>query len=244
METDLLKDRVFDTADIAERSARPKFLGFLSPEQAILAEKLLSTRGVKYGFFGGFSEAQRVMLCCLPDWAEEADYPITPITATYRKSDTLSHRDFLGSLMAIGLKRETVGDILIEEGRAVIFVCAETADYILGQIEKIGRVGVTLESGFKLPLPNAGVLKEFSETVSSPRLDCIVSALANISRGKAAEKIEQALVSVNSVTIEKVTAHINNGDIIAVRGSGKFIIDSLDERTRKDRIILKYRKYV
>lgn len=244
MEADLLKDRIFDTANIAEKSAKPKFLGFLSPEQAVLADKLLSNRGIRYEFFGGFDNAQRVMLGCLPDWVQEVKFPITAITAIFRKSDSLSHRDFLGSLMALGLKRETVGDILVGEGKAVFFVTAETVGYITSQIEKIGRVGVNLEIGYELPLPSVGVLKEFSATVSSERLDCVVGVLANISRAKACEKIEQSAVSVNSVTIEKITAHVGEGDVISIRGSGRFIIDSLCDRTRKDRIILKYKKYV
>lgn len=244
MDTDLLKDRIFDTADIAEKNNRPKFLGFLSPEEAVFADKILQHRSVKYGFFGGFENAGRVMLGCFPEWAEGVEYPITPITATFRKMDTLSHRDVLGSLMALGLKRETVGDILIEEGRAVMFVTDETSNFVLTQIEKIGRVGVNLKVGFDSPLPQAGVLKEFTETISSERLDCVVSALAGISRGKASEKIEQSLVSINSVVTEKVTRQVFGGDIISIRGCGKFIIDSIEDKTRKNRIVLKYKKYV
>ena len=65
----------------------------------------------------------------------------------------LSHRDILGSLMALGIKRETVGDILIEEGRAVVFVCGDVKEYILNQVEKIGRVGVDMTEGCSFPLP-------------------------------------------------------------------------------------------
>lgn len=244
MDTDLLKDRISDTANIAEKNNRPKFLGFLSPEEAVLADRVLQHRSVKYGFFGGFEGSNRVMLGCFPDWAEDVEYPITPITATFRKIDNISHRDVLGSLMALGLKRETVGDILIEQGRAVMFVTDETSGYVLTQIEKIGRVGVTLKIGFDLPLPQVGTLKEFTETISSERLDCVVSALAGISRGKASEKIEQSLVSINSVITEKVTRQVYNGDIISIRGSGRFVIDSLEDKTRKNRIVLKYKKYV
>lgn len=244
METDLLKDRVFDTANIAEKTNCPKFFGFLTEEQAIFAKRLLENQRFKFDFFGGYSEAKRVMLCCLPDWADEAEYPIVGITAVYRKTDILSHRDFLGSLMALGLKRETVGDILIEDGRAVIFLTDKAAKYVLCQVEKVGKVGVKLSLGFEEPLPKVGVLKEFTETVASERLDCVVSAVAGISRSLAVEKIEQSMVTVNSVIIEKPTRQVNEGDIISVRGKGKFIIDSVKDKTKKDRIILKYRKYV
>lgn len=244
METDLLKDRLYDTVNISERTNKPKFLGFLSAEQRVFASNILEKLNCSYEFYGGYDEAQRVMLGCFPDWVENPEFPITAVTAEFRKADVLTHRDVLGSLMALGLKRETVGDILIEEGRVVIFVCSENADYIISQISKIGRVGVTLEKGFVHPLPKAGEMIEQSVTVASERLDCVVSALIGVSRNKALEKIEQSMVTVNSVVTEKATAKVTDGDIISVRSKGKFIIESIQDRTKKDRLILKYKKYV
>ena len=244
METDLLRDRLFDTATICERTNKPKFLGFLSLEQASFTENIISKLDIEYNFFGGYDSAQRVMLGCFPQWVEERKFPITAITASFRSIDNLCHREILGSLMALGLKRETVGDILIEKGRAVFFVNDENADYIMGQITKFGKVGVTLKKGFSEPLPEAGSLKEFSVTVASERLDCVVSALIGVSRNQAAEKIQQSLVSVNSVLSEKVTAKVKNGDVVTVRSKGKFIIDSLQDKTKKDRLVLRYKKYV
>ena len=146
--------------------------------------------------------------------------------------------------MALGLKRETVGDILIEEGRAVVFITEENADFIMSQITKIGRVGVTSQKGFSEPLPKTVTMAEASVTVASNRLDCVVAALIGVSRNKAAQIIEQSLVSVNSVVSEKTTLKVNDGDIISVRKKGKFKIESQGEKTRKDRIILKFKKYV
>lgn len=243
MQSNLFDQRVSDTADICEKNSALKFLGFLSPEEAKLADEILKHRIIRYGFFGGYEAAQRVFLGCFPDWAEAIEYPIASVTATFRKADRLSHRDVLGSLMALGIKRETVGDIL-EEGRAVIFLAEETADYVLTQLEKIGRVGVTLQKGFTPPLPMGQTFKDFSATVSSARLDCVICALANLSRTDAARIIEQGFVRLNSVEVQKVTRQVEQGDIISVRGSGKFIVESLSERTRKDRIILKYKKYI
>lgn len=244
METELLTARVGDIADICEKTQRPKFLGFLSPEQAVLASQIISKRNVKYSFFGGYEDAQRVVLGCFPDWAEDFDFPLTSVTFNYRKSDVLKHKDFLGSLMSLGIKRETVGDILVEEGRAVVFLLEEISDYILKQVEKIGRTGVTLSVGYEEPLPQKGELMEFTETVASLRLDCIVSAVAGLSRTAADQKIKDGVVSVNSVTTQKSTKIICDGDILTVRGSGKFIITSTADRSRKDRVILKYKKYV
>ena len=143
METDLLKARIGDTADLCERTSSFKFLGFLSLEESLLADRILSKRNVKYSFFGGYDTAERVMLGCFPDWAEceENYFPITAVTFDYRKADKLTHRDFLGSLMGLGIKRESVGDILVEDGRAVAFLSRDILKYVLTQIEKIGRTG-------------------------------------------------------------------------------------------------------
>ena len=244
METDLLRDRVYDTVGICQRSDRPKFLGFLSDEEAVLVEGTVSTLSTQYEFFGGYDDATRVMLGCFPEWDYEKHFPITPITFKFRRQDILTHRDVLGSLMALGLKRETVGDILIEEGRAVVFVTEENADFIMSQIYKIGRVGVTSQKGFSEPLPQAGTMVESSVTVASNRLDCVVAALIGASRNKATEIIEQSLVSVNSVISEKTTLRLSDGDIISIRKKGKFKIESQGDKTRKDRIILKFKKYV
>ncbi len=244
METSLLVARIEDTADICEKTQKPKFLGFLSREQSVLAQKTLAVKNVRYSLFGGYDDAERVVFGCFPDWAEELDFPITAVTFSYRRLDKLSHRDFLGSLMGLGITRESVGDILIEDGRAVVFLFTDISDYVLKQIQKIGRIGVKAEMGFSLPLPQRNKLMECSSTVASERLDCIVAAICNISRSEAALKISEGLVTVNSVVCEKVTKSIESGDILSVRGKGKFIIDAVDDRTRKNRIVLKYKKYI
>ena len=184
------------------------------------------------------------MLGCFPEWDELREFPIASITFTYRKADKLTHRDFLGSLMGLGLTRESVGDILVEEGRAVAFLSEDISDFVISQVEKIGRTGVMVKKGHESPLPQKGEIREFDCTIASERLDCVVAALCNFSRSLAVEKIANGLVSVNSVVTEKTTKILVSGDAVTVRGKGKFIIDSVDGKTRKNRIILKYKKYV
>ena len=244
METEILKARINDTADICERTSRPKFLGFLSKEESVLADRLMQHRNTDYGFFGGYEDAERTLLGCFPEWDEEKQFPIVSITFTYRKTDKLSHRDFLGSLMGLGLTRESVGDILVGEGRAVAFLTEDICEFVISQTEKIGRTGVTVTKGHELPLPEKSEIREFDCTVASERLDCVVAAVCNLSRSLAAQKIAEGLVSVNSVVTEKTTKVLVSGDAVTVRGKGKFIIDSLDGKTRKNRIVLKYKKYV
>lgn len=244
MQSEIFSARISDTVDICEKTNKPKFLGFLSNEEAVFADKFLKNRKVNYTFFGGYEDAERVILGCFPEYISEQKFPVCAITFSFRKEFNLTHRDFLGSLMALGIAREKVGDILVEPERAVVFVFEDIADYISSEVKKIGRVGVSLSIGASFPLPQKSVLAEFGCTIASERLDCVVAAVCNISRNAAIEKIELGLVSVNSVQTEKITKSISSGDIITVRGKGKFMVDSLCDKTRKNRIVLKYKKYI
>lgn len=244
MEQDYFIDRIKDTAEQSFRNNIFKFLGFLSEEECVLAERTLEKINVDFSFFGGYDDAKRKILAFLPEWATDVEYPITALSFSFRKEDKLSHRDFLGSLMALGIKRETVGDILIEDGKAIVFVLNEIADYIINEISKIGRTGVTVTKGIIGEIPQSDTLVDFTDTIASVRLDCVVSSLASTSRNKANEIIELGKVCVNSQIVFKTTKTIVNGDVITIRGKGKFIIDSVDEKTKKNRIILKYKKYV
>lgn len=244
METELLIARINDTAELSFKTSKPKFLGFLSAEQATLADKVLQKRSYKYCFFGGYDNAERVFLGCFPEWDECFDFPISSLTFKYRTNDKLGHRDFLGSLMALGLKREAIGDILVGDGKAVIFVSYDIKDYIMSQVSKVGRTGVAVEEGYSLPLPIADRLESCSDTVASTRLDCIVSALAGFSRSRSECAISDGCVTINSVVCDKVTKNVVDGDVLAIRGKGRFVINSLDGRTKKNRIILNYQKYL
>jgi len=243
MESELLLARTEDILTATFRTDKPNFFGFLSLEESALVKKFLDNRNIRYMFYGGNDNAQRVMLCCLPQWLDTPEFPITAITFTYRTTDELHHRDFLGSLMGLGLKRETVGDILIEKGRAVVFLKEDIADYVLENLTKVGRTGVTANVGFSLPLPETENLKLNTDTVASCRLDCVVSACAACSRNTANQLIETGLVSVNSVVCQKPTKIITDGDVLSIRRKGKFKIISTQNKTKKDRVVLNYYSY-
>lgn len=243
MDSELLPARIRDLISLCEKTSTPKFFGFLTPAEVSVAIKQLKPTD-KYKFFGGYDGAERAMLAALPDWCDEPAYPIAAFTFTYRKCDSLTHRDFLGALMALGIARETVGDILVESGRAVVFVCEDVSNFICSQINKIGNVGVKIMPGFSEPLPQRGQKQEFTTTVASTRLDCVVSAMCGVSRKDASDKIDEGFVSVNSIVREKPTYTVMSDDTITVRQKGRFEIVSCDEHSKKGRIILKYSKYV
>ncbi len=243
MDIRLLPARIADLRLQCQKTSAPKFLGFLTPsESAVAAEILKNTSG--HTFFGGYPLAERTVLAFLPDWCEQPTFPIRAITFTYRKCDSLSHRDFLGALMALGINRETIGDILVEQGRAVVFVLDDIEAFVLSQVTKVGSVGVTLQKGYVEPLPTSDSLLTLSNTVSSLRIDCVVSALCGLSRSNAASAICNGTVSVNSIETTKTTSTVKSGDVITVRQRGKFKITSCDEHSKKGKIILKYSKYI
>ncbi len=244
MDSLLLPKRVEDAYNICEKTCAPKFLGFLTPSEAAVAEGVLRQLHARYQFFGGFHGAERLVLALLPDWCEDTPFPITALTFKYRERDTLTHRDFLGSLMALGIARETVGDILVESGRAVAFVSTDIVRFITENIVKIGNVGVTVSEGYFEPLPSMGKKEQFADTVASARLDCIIASLCHESRNGANARILSGEVSVNSVECGKPTRNIISGDIITVRHKGRYYIDSVDELSKKGRVILKYSKFI
>lgn len=243
MDANILLPRIRDTIDSVFRTDKPKYLGFLSLEEASFTKKYLKNQNINFSFFGGAEDCERTYLGCFPEWLTEPHFPITTITFTFREVDSLGHRDFLGALMSLGLKRETIGDILIEKGRAVVFLNQDIADYVLKNLTKVGRVGVNAKISPIDILPRRDSLEELTLTVASLRLDCVISALAGCSRNIAVSMIKSGFISVNSVVIEKSTKFISSGDVISVRHKGKFIIVSTDKRTKKDRIVLIYKKY-
>ncbi len=245
MPNDLLKARIDDALRLARKA--PHFIGFLDPGERAEAEDYLRYNNqYEHMFFGGYDEAERSFLGVFPDYLEPmGDYfPIAAITFTYKPQYELSHRDFLGSLMAQGITRSSLGDILIEKGRAVIFIKEELQEYIMTNISKIGKVGVTPLSGFEGELPVSHHFQEISGVIASMRLDCVVAFLAGASRDKAATLISSGLVTANYREATSNSAPVNEGTVISIRGKGKFIVDVIGPQTKKGRTIVKCRKYI
>lgn len=130
-----------------------------------------------------------------------AEFPLTALCFHYRKEAALTHRDVLGSLLACGIRRDKVGDILCgrEEtaGQAVVFVDAELSDFLADQVDRIGGEGVAAENHYAGPLPSHRQYREIEDTVPSPRLDAVVRVMIRASREAAARLIESGQVERN-----------------------------------------------
>lgn len=236
--------RVNDAANLTVRTGKPHFLGFLTVNESAAANAVLKKLSVRFAFFGGYDAAERVMLGCFPDWCESADFPISPITFSYNRNFVLSHRDFLGALMSLGISRESVGDILVESGRAVVFLSSDICGYVKEQIKKVGSVGVEIAAGYTSELPGASCRQDMSVTVSSLRMDCVLAAVCSLSRTRAKEMIEDGTVSVNGIGVQKISNTVCQGDRLTVRGRGRFDIISCKDHSKKGKIILEYGKYI
>lgn len=149
----------------------------------------------------------------------------------------------MGALLSLGIERETLGDFLIEDGRCVFFVREEISQFILMQVKKIGRVGVTLKEGAEFPLPMGRGFTEFSFVVASPRLDCVTAALVGYSREKSGAAIKAGLVTQNYQVAMSTSQKVDVGDKISIRGKGKFVLDRIGPMTKKGRLSIFGRKY-
>lgn len=239
------KDKLFfrkldDAVFLCEKRGDPYFSPFLSEGDQRLAEDYLRSRGFTgYLFFGGCSNSERKMLglSAYGDFSE-SDFPISAVEFRFRAADKLSHRDFLGALMSLGIERDTVGDILVEDGRCVVFLTEEISSYVTSQITKIGRAGVKLCQADLSRLPKGRGFDEQSITVSSLRLDNIVAAVSGLSREKTKSLILLGGVSLNFSECTNISRALSGGDVLSVRGKGKYKINGVTGETKKHRIKL------
>ena len=242
----ILRSRIEDTVHLCDKRGVPCFLGFLDLREQAVAQQMLRdiTADFVVSFYGGFSDAERTMLSVSPSYyvAEPSDYPFCAVAFRYRAQKKLTHRDVLGTLLHLGVRRDTVGDILCGDGLSVAFVRDEIAPYICEQVDRIGGEGVEIISRYDGELPFHTEYEQIRETIASPRLDCIVKVLIRCSREQAADMVRLGSVSVNHVPSSTVSKIVNESDILSIRGYGRFYIDQIGPETKKGRLALLARR--
>lgn len=183
---------IFDLFTIAQQKYVTRFTGFLDMHQLALARRAAASCAYpNHSFFGGHPGGERVMLGVFAPFEEpdEAAFPIVPLTLTFRAGDPIGHRDILGSLTGLEIRREAVGDILMGEGLAVCFATDAVAPVILHELTKVGRCGVKVREGLPETLPALHRYTDVPVNVSALRLDCVAAALLRLSREKAAQTV-------------------------------------------------------
>lgn len=224
------------------------FTAFLSPIERDLCEKLFwkCHEDVQILSFGGYEEAEYQMVGLAPNYLEltHEDFPIQLIVAEVTaKTFELSHRDILGALMSLGFKRNRLGDLSIIDNKIQILCDLEMASYISAQLEKIGRYSVrtTTEPISAYQAPPVQMEEQF-KTVSSLRLDVVLAAGFNMSRGLAMDFIEGDKVKVNHLPESRPAHLLSEGDLIACRGKGRLILSAIEGNSKKDRIKIRIQK--
>lgn len=246
-EDKILTAQITDGVTRAQERYTEKFIGFLDERQAALALNILQRLGCEnYRFFGGYEEAQRVYLGIFPPYeaANPENFPVYPVTFSYREADHPAHRDFLGALMALMITRDSIGDILVGEGYTVAFLTEKAAALALGELNKIGSVGVKAKAGINGELPSANTFQVIEGVVASSRLDCITALLTKLSREKAVSLIEGGLVSINFQVNDNISSKLSAGDKVSIRGHGRYIFDGVSAATRKGKAHVSARKYI
>lgn len=248
-EDKVLLARLYDRLNAAAVRNVPAAGPFLSPREQAIARQLLP--GTEFRFFGGYEGAERAVFCHIPDYLDpEAflngeDGPVQAVSARYYEKDSLSHRDFLGALMGAGVKRETVGDILVQPGLCQFFVTREIAPFILQNLESAGRTKLQLSPlALSEVSPPEAETKEIRGTVAALRLDSVISVGFGIARGAAADYIEGGRAAINGLPCEKPDRLLRETDRITVRGLGKIELKTVGGTTRKGRTGVTILRYV
>lgn len=252
----LLSAKVGDAAKLALRRGEPTFTRFLSE-----AERAYIERNVYYDrdeekllFFGGTDEAEYTVAGFFPaylfydeNYNPEKDFPVRTVEARGSGFRRLSHRDFLGSLMALGIERETIGDIFVaEDGYSAYIVCLDkTADYLLQFFTAAANDKITcrLCDGGSIVLPEKK-FETLSVTVASPRLDALLSSALNVSREEAARLVSSGGVSVDHVVCTDKGRTLSEGSLLSVRGYGRYRLSAFGDRNRRDRLRVTLLHYI
>lgn len=220
----------------------------------------------KVFLFGGYPDAERKQVVFIPDYLEISDEaelltyfcenpddcPLAVLEMSYSTGGsgvsggkTLTHRDYLGSLLGEGIRREKLGDILVQPGGAQVLVVRELADYLMAHYGKAGRVSLTVQVSPISVIDTAISRRDTVKfTVSSPRLDNIISGVFNVSRKDAQEAVSRGLVFVNEVEAVKPDRQLAGGEKLVLRGKGKAIYKGVDGTSKKGKLYVILEKFV
>ncbi len=244
-EDKLFLSKIDDMVRLAEKRGTVYSLFLNAHECACAENELKRLMCENYCFYGGFDNAERNMLCIYREYFQphNDEFPLELMTFTFRQECRLSHRDFLGALMSLGIKRETVGDIVIDNGIAQIAVSKTVRELVSSEIRKIGSAGVKYDESFPGILKKPQNFKEISGTTASLRLDAVAGFALNVSRGKISGIIKGIGAEVNSSLKNDCSYILSEGDVFSVRGHGKYRLSQVSGMTKKGRIHITVLKY-
>lgn len=249
MDDKFFKNRLTELSYDSENNYTYNFTNFLNlNEISTLLDMKNSNLLTYFTLFGGYADAER----CLakfgnPDefgWKEKFPIKIIKITPLSTKfAENLDHRDFLGAIMNLGIKREVIGDILIHEKEAVMFCLENMSNHVIENLTKIKHTNVKCHIIETIPKDFEVSFIECTDIIASERLDSIIAKFAHISRNQALSLIKARKIFVNGKVIESNSYKIKIDDVISARGYGKLIYKGIISETKKDKLRISYLKY-
>lgn len=234
----------------AIRQQIPIYTNFYNlAEQSYIERILTSVDDVKYLKLGGYEDAER---CIFSIYSVFIDYdisnyiPIKVLKLSWNgKHNKIGHRDVLGAILGLGIKREVVGDIIVKEDMAFAFLQEDMASFVVQNLTKVGAASVTIKAldidEVEIEAPKS---KTINAIVPSLRLDCITSAGFRISRTKSASLIQAGRVMLNWEPCVKPAQEIEPGDVITIRGRGRIRYKAIKRTTKKNKLSVKIERYV
>lgn len=250
----IFQKRIQDLARMAynRNHGIPVFTDFLSMnELSVLHRTKLA--GVRYETYGGYEFAERQIAMFVPDalfydgYEKDfhADYPIVTlkISSVHKKfAQVLTHRDYLGALLGLGVDRNQIGDILVMENCAYAFCCAKMAVFFQTELRKVRNTSVKTEATLE-EVDFVPHMQEIKGTVASLRIDVIIAMVYKLSRNRTLELFRSMNVFVNGRLTESNSQLLKEGEIISVRGYGRFLFDGVITNTKKGRYFIQVKKY-
>ncbi len=217
-------------------------VGFLNESETAIAINFLKSENVyDYKLDGGYNDAQRRFII----FGDESGSDFfKPVKISHNGGGKLTHRDYLGSLMSLLIKRESIGDILIYDGYAIVFLANAVCMSVLSELFKVANKNVSASffDGAIEENESSKILK--SGTVAALRLDAVVAEFINSGRSSAVSLIEKGLCAINGTAETKKTKTVSDGDSISVRGYGKFKFIEVAGQTKKGNLKINFIKYI
>ena len=247
---DFIRKRLLDLAAQADRSSRYTFTDFLN--EAEFAE-FTAIRGqfppCGYIVSGGHENSDRVMIRFGSEAQLGYDEPfpivcihIEPIVEKF--AENLTHRDYLGALMHLGMDRTELGDILVSEKQAYLFCRDTMAEYICRNLERIRHTSVRCTVTDTPPELAAAKIERVSIQAASVRIDGVIAKLFHISRSDCIELFRAGKVFLDGALLENNSHMLKEGEKVSVRGFGKFQFAGESGTTRKGNLILNIDRFV
>lgn len=246
--SDVTLRHLLDLCRRSEKTGTWQYSAFLSPAEQ--EELLCSPEAAGYSFFltGGYEAAERKLLAAgfEPEYGP-AEPPVSVVAVTPKSekyAEELSHRDYLGAILGLGIERSLIGDILVQGKRAWFFCLSSAADMLAASLTQVRRTTVEARvTGTDVPELQPKYAPQ-RLNVASERLDAVAAAFAGLSRGQADKLFGAEKVFVNGRVATDRSARLKEGDILSVRGFGKAVYDGIEHETRKNRLWVMLRKYI